>query len=58
LKAFREVFGGGLADAREFAGKLRRGGYEGTFVETELLSDRLRREDVLSAVVRVDAEFA
>ncbi|GKQ37236.1 hypothetical protein [Streptomyces sp. A012304] len=41
LKAFRDAFGLSLREAREAADSLRAGGYEGTYVETRLLSDLL-----------------
>ena len=53
LKVFREVFGGSLKDAQESARILRQHGYDGTFVETELLRERLLQEGVRSVVARV-----
>ncbi len=53
LKVFRQVFNKSLNDAQESASRLRLFGYEGTFVETELLGERLRQAGVPSVVVRV-----
>ena len=53
LKVFRRVFNGSIKDSLEAANKLRQDGYMGTYVETNLLSQLLRQEGVLSVVDRV-----
>jgi hypothetical protein len=50
LKVFRQVIGGSLVESQEFISKLRQGGFAGTLVETELLSEKLRLEGVLTIV--------
>ncbi|BCJ70293.1 hypothetical protein GCM10009779_35530 [Polymorphospora rubra] len=51
LRVFRQVFDSSLAESRESADRLRRHGFEGTLVETELLSELLWQQGVRSSVV-------
>jgi hypothetical protein len=50
LKAFRAALDISIREAQEFANKLQSGGYEGTFVETQLVSDLLQRDGIPSVV--------
>lgn len=52
LLVFRQVFNSNFKDAQEFRSKLRGCGYEGTFVETDLLSNRLQQEGIITVVIR------
>jgi len=50
LKAFRDAFDLSIREAQESSRKLKRCGYEGTFVEVCFLSDLLRKEGILSDI--------
>jgi hypothetical protein len=50
LKVFRDAFDVSIREAQESSRKLKQCGYEGTYVEVNLLSDLLRDEGIFSEV--------